>query len=68
MKNSFDEAIQFAKDYIDSEENECCRMIDEYDYEFQKEEKEDVQFGKKCSDCIIFFGILVLIKADFTLK
>ncbi|MCM1008363.1 MAG: hypothetical protein NC485_10615 [Ruminococcus flavefaciens] len=28
LKNSLDEAIQFAKDYIDSEEKEYCRMID----------------------------------------
>ncbi len=30
LKNSFDEAVQFAKDYIDSEEKEYQRMIDEF--------------------------------------
>lgn len=30
IKNSIDEAVQFAKDYIDSEEKEYCRMIEEY--------------------------------------
>lgn len=30
LKNSIDEAEQFAKDYIDCEEKEYCRMLDEY--------------------------------------
>ena len=30
MKNSINEAEQFAKDYIDSEEKEYCRMLDEF--------------------------------------
>jgi len=30
LKNSFEEAVQFAKDYIDSEEKEYQRMIDEF--------------------------------------
>lgn len=30
MKNSLDEAEQFAKDYIDCEEKEYCRMLDEF--------------------------------------
>ena len=30
LKNSFDEAVQFAKDYIDNEEKEYQRMIDEF--------------------------------------
>lgn len=30
LENSFEEAEQFAKDYIDCEEKEYCRMIDEY--------------------------------------
>ncbi len=30
LKNSFEEAEQFAKDYIDSEEKEYCRMLDEF--------------------------------------
>jgi len=38
LKNSLEEAVQFAKDYIDCEEKEYQRMIDEYDREFQKEE------------------------------
>ncbi len=38
LKNSFDEAVQFAKDYIDSEEKEYCRMIYEYGRELEKEE------------------------------
>ncbi len=37
LKNSLDEAVQFAKDYIDSEEKEYCRMIDEYGRELAKE-------------------------------
>lgn len=28
--NNLEEAEQFAKDYIDSEEKEYCRMIDEF--------------------------------------
>lgn len=31
LKNSIEEAKQFAKDYIDCEEKEYCRMIDEFD-------------------------------------
>ena len=30
MKNSFEEAVQFTKDYIDSEEKEYQRIIEEY--------------------------------------
>lgn len=30
MKNSLDEVEQFAKDYIDSEEKEYCRMLEEF--------------------------------------
>lgn len=30
MKNSLEEAEQFAKDYIDCEEKEYCRMLDEF--------------------------------------
>ena len=30
LENSLEEAEQFAKDYIDFEEKEYCRMIDEY--------------------------------------
>lgn len=30
MKNSFEEAEQFAKDYIDCEEKEYQRMLDEF--------------------------------------
>ncbi len=30
LNNSFEEAIQFAKDYIDSEEKEYQRMLDEF--------------------------------------
>lgn len=30
LQNSLEEAVQFAKDYIDSEEKEYLRMIDEY--------------------------------------
>lgn len=30
LKNSFEEAVQFAKDYIDSEEKEYQKMIDEF--------------------------------------
>lgn len=30
LKNSLDEAVQFAKDYIDSEEKEYQRMLDEF--------------------------------------
>ncbi len=45
LKNSLDEAVQFAKDYIDSEEKEYCRTIDEYGREFEKEKFENVQFG-----------------------
>lgn len=37
LKNSLEEAAQFAKDYIDSEEKEYCRMIDEYGREFERE-------------------------------
>lgn len=36
MKNSFEEAVQFTKDYIDSEEKEYLRLIDEFDREFEK--------------------------------
>ncbi len=31
LKNSHEEAVQFAKDYIDCEEKEYCRMIDEFE-------------------------------------
>lgn len=31
VKNSLEEAEQFAKDYIDCEEKEYCRMIDEFE-------------------------------------
>lgn len=34
LKNDISEAEQFAKDYIDSEEKEYLRLIDEYDCEF----------------------------------
>ncbi len=30
LKNSLEEAVQFAKDYIDSEEKEYQRMIEEF--------------------------------------
>ena len=30
LQNSLEEAVQFAKDYIDSEEKEYCRMVEEY--------------------------------------
>lgn len=30
VKNSFEEATQFAKDFIDSEEKEYQRMLDEF--------------------------------------
>ena len=30
LKNSFEEAVQFAKDYIDGEEKEYRRMLDEF--------------------------------------
>ena len=30
VKNSLNEAEQFAKDYIDCEEKEYCRMLDEF--------------------------------------
>ena len=30
MKNSLDEVEQFTKDYIDCEEKEYCRMLDEF--------------------------------------
>ena len=30
IKNSIEEAEQFAKDYIDCEEKEYCRMLDEF--------------------------------------
>lgn len=30
LKNSFEEAVQFAKDYIDCEEKEYRRMLDEF--------------------------------------
>ena len=30
LKDSLEEAEQFAMDYIDSEEKEYCRMIDEF--------------------------------------
>ena len=30
LENSLEEAEQFAKDYIDCEEKEYCRMIDKY--------------------------------------
>ncbi len=30
LQNSLDEAVQFAKDYIDSEEKEYQRMLDEF--------------------------------------
>ncbi len=39
LTNSLDEAVQFAKDYIDSEEKEYCRMIDEYGRELEKNEQ-----------------------------
>lgn len=35
INNSFEEAIQFAKDYIDCEEKEYCRMIEEYNRELE---------------------------------
>lgn len=38
LQNSLEEAVQFAKDYIDSEEKEYCRMVEEYSHEFEKEE------------------------------
>ena len=38
LKNSLKEVVQFAKDYIDSQEKEYCRMIDEYGREFKKKE------------------------------
>ncbi len=31
LENSLDEAEQFAKDYIDSEEKEYCRIVDQID-------------------------------------
>ena len=33
VRNSFDEVEQFAKDYIDSEEKEYWRMIEEFNEE-----------------------------------
>ncbi len=30
MKNNLEEVKQFAKDYIDCEEKEYCRMLDEF--------------------------------------
>lgn len=30
LKNSIDEVEQFTKDYIDCEEKEYCRMLDEF--------------------------------------
>ncbi len=30
LQNSLEEAVQFAKDYIDSVEKEYCRMVEEY--------------------------------------
>ena len=30
LQNSFEEAVHFAKDYIDCEENEYQRMLDEF--------------------------------------
>ena len=45
LTNSLDEVVQFAKDYIDSEEKEYCRTIDEYGREFEKEKFKNVQFG-----------------------
>lgn len=30
LQNSFEEAVQFAKDYIDCEEKEYQRMLDEF--------------------------------------
>ncbi len=37
LKNSLEETVQFTKDYIDSEEKEYCRMIEEYGRELEKE-------------------------------
>ena len=37
LKNSLEEVVQFAKDYIDRGEKEYCRMIDEYGREFETE-------------------------------
>lgn len=39
LKNNLEEAVQFAKDYIDCEEKEYCRMIDEYGRELEKNEQ-----------------------------
>lgn len=39
LNNSLDEAIEFAKDYIDSEEKEYQRMIDEYGCELENNEQ-----------------------------
>ncbi len=36
LQNSFEEAIQFAKDYIDCEEKEYLRLIEEYMLENDK--------------------------------
>lgn len=36
LKNSLEEAVQFAKDYIDSEEKEYLRLIEEYMLENDK--------------------------------
>ena len=39
LNNIFEEAVQFAKDYIDSEEKEYQRMIDEYARELENNEQ-----------------------------
>ncbi len=39
IEEDLDESVQFAKDYIDSEEKEYCRMIDEYGRELEKNEQ-----------------------------
>lgn len=36
LQNSLDEVVQFAKDYIDSEEKEYLRLIEEYMLENDK--------------------------------
>lgn len=33
LNNSLEEVEQFAKDYIDSEEKEYCRMLDEFHFQ-----------------------------------
>lgn len=37
VHNTIGESEQFANDYIDSEEKEYLRLIDEFDREFEKE-------------------------------